>query len=371
MLYNSVQRSLAERISTAPGQVISFAEVMETALYMPEGGYYSQAPRKIGRKGDFYTSVSVGALYGRLIAEAMVRVWAGLGQPSDFTLIEQGAHDGQLMEDVHQCLVEMGSKLADQAGFCVVEPKELYRQAQEKRLGARLGQRLKWVGQVEDLREAPAHGFFMTNELLDAFPVHRVQWTGENWIEIGVGFDESGFVWKPMPNSPGHLQAEIARLPTNLPPGHTTEVHPAAREWMNQVGVTRFQGALLVADYGLDDEEYDSVERSDGTVRRYRDHQMDGLVLRDLGECDLTAHVRFSPLRDCAKSAGFREAAYLDQGRFLTRLATPWLKSLEKSPARPETAASLRQFHTLTHPGQMGTRFRMCLLTRGLPKDVF
>ena len=210
----------------------------------------------------------------------------------------------------------------------------------------------------------------MTNELLDAFPVHRVQWTGETWVEIGVSIDESGFIWKAMPGNPTHLQAEIAKLPTDLPPGHTTEVHPAALEWMNQVGATRFQGALLLADYGLDDEEYNSVERSDGTVRRYRGHQMDGHVLRDLGACDITAHVRFSPLRAFAKLAGFREMAYLDQGRFLTRLATPWLKSLEHSPASSETAASLRQFHTLTHPGQMGTRFRMCLLTRGLAEGV-
>ena len=371
MLNNSVQRSLAERISLAPGRAISFAEAMETALYMPEGGYYAQEPRKIGRKGDFYTSVSVGPLYGRLIAEAVNRVWEGLGRTDDFTLIEQGAHDGQLMEDVHQGLVEMGSILAYQADFCIIEPQELYRQAQEKRLRTRLGPRFGWADRVEDLIERPAHGFFMTNELLDAFPVHRVQWTGETWIEIGVGFDESGFVWKPMLNSPTHLQAEIARLPTDLPPGHTTEVHPAAREWMNKVGATRFSGALLVADYGLDDEEYDSVERSDGTVRRYRGHQMDGHVLRDLGECDITAHVRFSPLLECAKSAGFREEVYLDQGRFLTRLATPWLKTLEKATAPSDTAASLRQFNTLTHPGQMGTRFRMCLLTRGIGKGVF
>ena len=47
---------------------ISFARFMELALYCPKIGYYERSPRPVGRTGDFYTSVSVGPLFGELIA---------------------------------------------------------------------------------------------------------------------------------------------------------------------------------------------------------------------------------------------------------------------------------------------------------------
>ncbi len=371
MLTNTVQSTLAALISASGHGVISFAKVMDLALYLPTGGYYAGRPRRIGRKGDFYTSVSVGSLYGKLLAASVVKTWEALGKPADFSLIEQGAHDGQLMEDMHQGLLETGSPLADTAHFLIVEPQEGYRAAQAERLGPRLGDRLSWESGIEALAGGPQNAFFVTNELLDAFPVHRVQWTGEDWIEIGVGWDaDSGeFIWRPMPGTADYLKAETDLLPRDLPIGHTTEVQPAAARWIKGVGRSLFRGALLIADYGLDDDEYDSIERPDGTLRRYWNHQMDGQVLSGLGECDLTTHVRFSRVKTAA-AGDFDVALDTDQGRFLTKLATPWLQSLEGIPPPPQIAAQLRQFHTLTHPGQMGTRFRICLLTRGLNQPL-
>ena len=43
---------------------VSFARFMELALYAPGLGYYERQ-REIGRRGDFFTSVSVGPLVGR------------------------------------------------------------------------------------------------------------------------------------------------------------------------------------------------------------------------------------------------------------------------------------------------------------------
>jgi len=41
---------------------------MELALYCPDCGYYEKDNDTIGRRGDFYTSVSVGSLFGELLA---------------------------------------------------------------------------------------------------------------------------------------------------------------------------------------------------------------------------------------------------------------------------------------------------------------
>ena len=341
---------------------------MALALYHPEHGYYGHGPQRIGRGGDFYTAVSVGPLYGRLLAGLAEKTWRALGEPADFAIIEQGAHDGQLLEDVARGLEWMNSPLAGAARFCIVEANDHYRAAQAARLTAMLGPRLTWAAELAALRDEPKHAFFMTNELLDAFPVHRVRWTGSEWIgrEVGLSSDDTEFVWLDAPIADIRLKEETDRLPRDLPPGYTTEIHLAVADWMRQLAKTAFRGALLIADYGLEDADYYSSDRADGTLRRYWNHRMDGDVLQNLGRCDLTAHINFTRVIDGAEANGFSTLTYSDQGRFLTRLAAPWLRSLEGTAPSSESAALLRQFQTLTHPGHMGAKFRMCLLGRGL-----
>ena len=47
---------------------IPFARFMELALYCPLCGYYEQEADNVGRRGDYFTSVSVGRLFGELLA---------------------------------------------------------------------------------------------------------------------------------------------------------------------------------------------------------------------------------------------------------------------------------------------------------------
>src|SRR5437588_11295955 len=79
---------------------LSFAEFMEAALYDPEHGYYASGRAAIGRGGDYFTNVSVGPLFGRLLMRQFAETWRRLGQPADFTVVEQGAHAGDFAHDV-------------------------------------------------------------------------------------------------------------------------------------------------------------------------------------------------------------------------------------------------------------------------------
>ena len=47
---------------------IPFARFMELALYCPDCGFYEKEKDNIGKRGDFFTSVSVGELFGQLLA---------------------------------------------------------------------------------------------------------------------------------------------------------------------------------------------------------------------------------------------------------------------------------------------------------------
>jgi SAM-dependent MidA family methyltransferase len=56
------------RAEIAATGVLSFPRFMGLALYCPDFGYYEQQKDNVGRRGDFYTSVSTGELFGELLA---------------------------------------------------------------------------------------------------------------------------------------------------------------------------------------------------------------------------------------------------------------------------------------------------------------
>lgn len=342
-----LSRILHDQLADAPHGRLPFADVMNLALYHPEHGYYGPGPRRIGRSGDFYTAVSVGPLYGRLLAELARKVGDALGRPPDFTIIEQAAHDGQLAEDI----------LAHtDAAYRIVEPNPRYQAVQRRRLAAH-GDRVRWVDRLEELPAAPA--LFVCNELPDAMPLHRLQWDGQAWQESFVRAAGDAFAFTPGPLSSPALAREAARLPTHLPAGYTTEVNLAALDWMAELAAAPFHGAIFIADYGLDQDELYSPERSSGTLRRYHAHQTDDRVLEQLGECDLTSHVNFTRLIETGEAAGLRLRHYGHQGRFLGQLGLDWLRTLEGRPPDAATQALLRQYQSLTHPAFMGRSFRV------------
>lgn len=336
---------------------LPWPEVMACALYEPGLGYYAKAVRRVGRAGDFYTAVSVGATYGHLLAHLVQQVWEAAGRPEHFVVAEQAAHDGQLSADLWEGLQSL--PVSQVVRWCIVEPQPVYRTAQEERLKPLMGERIAWVDEIDQLQGT---GLLLCNELLDALPVNRVRWTGSSWEDLLVETDGAdGFAWTSRPST----DPEVAFLPGDLPAGYTTETHGAMKHWAQRLGRSGWHGAVLIADYGYDADDYHRPERADGTLRRYTQHGTDGKVLENLGECDLTAHIDFTGLAETLAAAGFQTLADLPQGRFLTSIGMEWLRSLETLPMG-ERMAKVRQFQALTHPGHMGAAFRMMLLGRGL-----
>src|SRR5476649_2365815 len=91
-----IRREIKER------GVLPFARFMELALYSPGCGYYETGKNNVGRQGDFYTSVSVGNLFGELLAfqfAEWLQTEAG-SRNSEVRIIEAGAHDGKLAGDI-------------------------------------------------------------------------------------------------------------------------------------------------------------------------------------------------------------------------------------------------------------------------------
>lgn len=357
------------RAEMARDGAIPFARFMELALYQPGHGYYERTTQTIGRRGDFFTSVSVGPLFGELLA-ARFAEWleelaavrgGGVGR-----LCEAGAHNGQLARDILGWWRRERPDEFARLEYCIVEPSAGRRAWQAETLGEFRG-RVRWIGGWDELPDEGLAGIIFANELLDALPVRRLGWDAGagRWFEWGVAAAREGFAWTrlPLADDPGglfHPFAPPPELTAVLPDGFTTEVCPAAVSWWRSAARSLRHGKLLTVDYGLSAAEFFTPGRAQGTLRSYARHRAGDDLLADPGGQDLTAHVNFSAVQAAGEAEGLRTDAFTTQARFLTAIAgRRW-----SAGTAPSDAAVLRQFQTLTHPEHLGRSFSVLVQSR-------
>lgn len=338
-------KSMAEDLR-ADGPV-PFAEFMAWALYDPELGYYAQPDRQVGKDGDFFTSVSAGPVFGDLLARHMAS-WA-LTQDQPVRVVELGAHDGRLAVDVLEALGRHAPQCALE--YVIIEPLEALARRQREMTKAH-GDRVRVVASAAELTPQPT--FIFGNELLDALPFHLVEAHENGWHELGVGVDEDGgFCWKDLGSAP----AITGHLP-NRPPGYRTEVRPDLKAFFQPLIEVMTTGRMMWIDYGFERDDYYHASRVSGTLRTYAGHRAAEDPLAMPGGQDLTAHVEWTAVREVLERLGGEVIRFETQSRFLTNLARPWLLEMEGSMGSGQ-AKLLRNFQTLTHPGQLGSRFQV------------
>ncbi|MBE7499801.1 MAG: SAM-dependent methyltransferase [Verrucomicrobiales bacterium] len=331
---------------------IGFDRFMALALYHPELGYYERAQPRLGREGDYYTSVSVGPVFGELLGFRLARWLAELGD-GPLHLVEAGAHDGRLATDLLTYFRACEPALAYRLEYWLLEPSERRYAWQRENLAA-FGNQVRWAVEMRELPQI--RGVVFSNELLDALPVHRLQWEGcpGGWRELGVTWERDHFDWTTLPGERVALAPELPlELRTALPRGYTLEVGVAARDWWQEAARHLEAGWLITLDYGDAPGTRPRPERPTGTLRAYRQHQLTPDVLADPGEQDLTAHVDFGVIRAAGEAAELETEELCRQETFLAGI----LADLEQraAPFPPWTPARRRQCLTLLHPGHLGT----------------
>ncbi|MGA3164223.1 MAG: SAM-dependent methyltransferase [Verrucomicrobiota bacterium] len=371
-LVEIIRREMAAR------GILSFARFMELALYCPVYGYYETKKDNPGRRGDFYTNVSVGELFGQLLAFQFAEWLEGIktlnpqllgaakrsGDGSTFHLIEAGAHDGQLAKDILNWLQSSRPKLFGQIQYVIIEPSARRQEWQKEKL-AEFTSRVRWFTDIEGLklktRNSKLSGIIFSNELLDAMPVRRFGWDAKQkvWFEWGVAVDGEKFVWAKIHNS--QFAIRNPQLEAILPDGYTIETTPAAQNWWREAASLLQRGKLMTIDYGFTADEMFSPSRTRGTLRAYFRHRAGDDLLANVGQQDLTAHVNFSAIQTAGESAGLTTESFLTQPQFLTRI-------LERTPKDKSfgewNASRTRQFQTLTHPEHLGRAFRVLIQSR-------
>jgi SAM-dependent MidA family methyltransferase len=353
---------LADRIAgeIAENGPIPFSRFMELALFDRQEGYYASGRAAIGARGDFYTNVSVGRIFGRTLSSQFEEMWIALGRPDPFIIVEQGAHDGRFAADVLDAVNAFAPGLAGCLFYHIVEPFEPLRQRQKATLAAH-SRRAAWF---RSLNELPSFtGVHFTNEFVDALPVRLVNWKAGAWREFRVDHARGGFELIPTALDDPTL---VANLPSALPDGYTTEVRPAADNWLTEVAGRLDRGFILIVDYGFPRDRFYAPFRAQGTLSCYRGHQRDSHPLIAPGSKDITAHVEFTALAEAARHLDLDVSGFTDQYHFLVGAAEPILAAAENAPHQTDR----RSLGTLLHPETMGTQFKYLCLKRRVHADL-
>jgi SAM-dependent MidA family methyltransferase len=368
-----LQQIILAKIQANSDKRITFAEFMNLALYHPDYGYYGSGQVAIGAKGDFFTSSSLGADFGELLAEQLAEMWLILDYPKPFQVIEMGAGLGDLAIDILNYWQSNYPDLLQNLEYSIIEESSSLITTQQEKLQPwrEKGINLSWKN-WSDLAKNSVTGCFFSNELIDAFPVHQVIWRDHQLQEIYVGENQGELIEVIAELSTSKLLNYFQQVQINLdsgdyPEGYRTEINLQAFDWLNRISQKLKQGYLLSIDYGYSAQKYYHPQRSQGTLQCYYQHRYHTDPLVNLGLQDITTHVNFTALENQGKSLGLETLGFTQQGLFLMSLGLGD-RLMELSTGKFNFAEIFKRrdaLHQLIDPTGLG-KFGVLLQAKGL-----
>ena len=300
---------------------LPFSQFMAWCLYHPEYGYYQSKGTRIGKEGDYYTSPSVSPLFGHLIAKQLFQM-AEILRGENFDVVEMGGGRGFLCEDIIDWAKKNSPVFYQHLRYHLIETSAPFLREQRERLSEKEREgRVFWIDpKTFGEGKVQIQGCFLSNELVDAFPVHRVILDQGSLKEIYVTQRNGQFEEQWGELSDPRIASYFHSMDITLQEGQKAEVNLLALEWMEKVARCLERGFVLTIDYGCLSEELYAPNRREGTLLCYFQHQASENSYERLGEQDITSHVNFTSLIRKGEEVGLRFTGLVPQYRFLIGL---------------------------------------------------
>jgi len=349
---------------------ITFREWMRTALYDEAEGYYRKTHQIWGGEGDYRTSPERSYLFAATFARYFASLYSALGDPASFTLVEIGGGAGHFTFGVLETLQTYFPQVFAATRYVFDEVSESAQTAARQRLIA-FADRVEFAS-IEDLEIDP--GIVFTNELLDAFPIHRVTVIDGKLCEffVTLGIDEH-FEWMIGPPSTTRLAEYLKQHDICLRAGQIAEISLDTEEWLAKIAAKLRRGFMITVDYGADAAElYSSGERQYGTLRSFHQHAFVENVLAAPGDNDLTSTINWTAVRTTGDRVGLRTLQFSRQDKFLLaaglldQLAVQSEIATEAEKIRLSTAA-----REMILPNGMAVSFHILVQEKASAKSAF
>lgn len=314
----AAERAIRRRI--ARHGPITFAEFMAVALYGP-GGYYTRATAG----ADYYTSPQVHPAFGALLAVQLFHLWTLLERPRPCNVVELGAGEGRLCRDILTAARYLPDGFGDAINYTVVDRSAAPGWEQSMPNVSRIVADALSIDGAS--AAAPAH-CVLSNELIDALPVHRVRMEDGRLRELYVGLGpdvadgyEGALVELHGEPSTPALQRRLCDVGVALSDGQTAEICLLLDAWAAATAARLESGFVLTIDYGRAASDlYDAAQRPHGMLVTYREHRQTDAPLQDVGRQDITAQVDFTSVEKAGQRMGLAALGNVAQGWLLQRL---------------------------------------------------
>jgi SAM-dependent MidA family methyltransferase len=345
---------------------ITFAEYMRECLYHPVHGYYSQPESR--RFADYYTSVDVHPIFGRLLARQFAQMWEELGAPAEFWIVEAAAGTGRLAGQILDFARLKLPKLYGAVRYFAVERSPARRDQMAIKLAPHIAEG-RCIATMEIPTRIPV-GCMFSNELLDALPVHRVMKADGVLGEVFVSCGGEGFGETVLPLSTCAIGEYFSAQQVALIDGQQAEVGLEACDWILEVGRRLERGFVLTIDYGHEAAELYDAQHMAGTALAYASHRAREEFYAAPGKQDLTAHVNFTALKLWGQRSGLEPLGRVPQMAFLLALgqSNDFADLYDEGMDETGRVRARLQLKTLVFPEGMGERFQVLVQQKGAPQ---
>jgi SAM-dependent MidA family methyltransferase len=360
--------SLAERLRETIEREgpVTFHDWIKAALYDPAGGYYRRPDlQRWGREGDYRTSPERSELFAATFARYFAKLYFELREPDDWTIVECGAGDGSFAVGVLSTLADRFPDVFAATRYVVHDASEDALRRARERLAAFKDQ-VEFCSEFESL---PAvRGVFFSNELLDAFPVHRVVNDDAGLAEMYVTVTPDGaFAWSTGPLTKPRLAEFVREYAPGLAPGQIVDINLEIDDWFARVAAKLRSGFVITVDYGAESGElYDSDRRPEGSLRAFARHGFVDNLLDQPGDYDITASVNWSQVKRAGERLGLEVIEFGSQEKFL--LSAGLVEELEHRLARMTSEAERLALtigaREMILPGGMASSFQVLVQKR-------
>jgi SAM-dependent MidA family methyltransferase len=317
-----IKESLAERLRSRIQREgpITFREWMQSALYDERDGYYCRPDLvRQGRSGDYRTAPETSPLFALTLASYFSKLFADLfsklGSPPVWTIFEAGAGNGEFARGLLNAFRSEYPDVFSATRYVIDEVSPATRLRASERL-AEFTDRVSFE-RLAEIKSQAAGGIVFSNELVDAFPVHRVSMQSGKLIELCVGLRGEDFVWIESEPKP-EVSAYCERVRLQLAEGQIAEINLEAEMFMPMAARLMEHGFVVTIDYGAERPDLlGSPDRFAGTLRGFQRHQLVADVLARPGEQDLTTTIDWTQLKDAGRRAGLRTIRFERLDEFL------------------------------------------------------
>ena len=366
---------------------IPFARFMEHCLYHPEFGYYCSPRDKIGLEADYDTSPSIHPVFAKLLGKQILQMALLLKDSTDkkITLFEFGAGEGTLCLGILDFLQKEAPDIFNAITYVLIEKSPSFRLRQKERLLSRYPHTVLWKDQMPQ----DQIGIVLSNEFVDALPVHRMRIEMNPTVgaglertptlpvptlkEIYVDWEEEHFTERlEVPSSPtllsyfDRLGIQISRAPFDC------EINLLALDWMRSVGACLKKGFVLTIDYGYPADQLYHPSRYRGTFLCYYQHTISENPYTHIGEQDMTSHIDFTALARAGEEVALHVVGFTDQTHFLMGLgiAQEMQTAADRMHESEEAKKDFLAMKALMDPHQMGTVFKVLVQEKNITDSI-